>query len=186
VVDELQMSSPDELSLAWLRSILGRGHTADELRPFALDFRPDVRRVAKVCEERGIDNHPLLRLLAPDDLSPATVSAALATVEKLSMRTATAEEALPVVTDPADLVLAGRIDRADRGEALEPLPDDAVMNHVDLANKLGIDREALRKRLQRWRRDNMDGWQEIADAKAREPRYLYRVGAIRHLLYDAS
>jgi hypothetical protein len=62
------------------------------------------------------------------------------------------------------------------------LPDDAMMNHVELAAAHNLDAEALRKRLDRWRKTNADGWQEISEPRSNEPRYLYRVGAIRHLL----
>jgi hypothetical protein len=64
------------------------------------------------------------------------------------------------------------------------LPDDAMMNHVDIAKTLGIKREPLRKRLERWRKVNMDGWQQVTEPRRSEPRYVYRIGAIRHLLND--
>lgn len=68
---------------------------------------------------------------------------------------------------------------------LAALSDKAMMNHRDFAEKLGVEAESLRKRLDRWRKDNGDGWQELTEPRAREPRYLYRVGAVRDVLQAA-
>jgi hypothetical protein len=69
--------------------------------------------------------------------------------------------------------------------ALRDLPDDAMMNHSDLAAALKLQAEPLRKRLDRWRSKNGDGWQQLTEAKAKEPRYLYRVASVRDLLAEA-
>ena len=43
-----------------------------------------------------------------------------------------------------------------------------------LAEKHGVPQEALRKRLDRGRRNHPDqGWIEVADRRAKEPKYLY-------------
>ena len=69
-------------------------------------------------------------------------------------------------------------------ERLSALADDAMMNHVDIARALGLAAEALRRRLDRWRAKNGDGWQEITEPKRHEPKYVYRIGAVRHVLHN--
>lgn len=69
--------------------------------------------------------------------------------------------------------------------SLTLLPDDAMMTHRDLAEVLGLAPEPLRKRLDRWRRDHISGWQEATEHGRHESKYLYRVGSIRELLSEA-
>lgn len=77
-----------------------------------------------------------------------------------------------------------RSDLPERADRLAELPNEAMMNHVDLASYLTLEAEALRKRLDRWRGEN-DGWQEVHESSSREPKYVYRIGAIRGLLQAA-
>ena len=70
----------------------------------------------------------------------------------------------------------------EKAACLSGLPDDAMMNSRDLASRLDLPHEPLRKNLDRWRKENSDGWQETTEPRKGEPHYLYRVGAIRHLL----
>ena len=74
---------------------------------------------------------------------------------------------------------------ADPTPTLDTLPDDTWSTHVELAGRLGLESEPLRSRLNRWRADNFDGWQEVTEPKARSPKYIYRVGSIRHVLREA-
>lgn len=71
------------------------------------------------------------------------------------------------------------------GGAGGPLDDDTWLNHADLASKLEIPAEPLRKRLDRWRKQHGEVWQEAMEPRAGEPQYVYRVGAIRTLLEKA-
>jgi hypothetical protein len=68
---------------------------------------------------------------------------------------------------------------------------DQVLSPAKLANRLGIPpddaktREALRKRLESWRKANFDGgWVEVTNPKPREPRYLYPLGKVWSLIQD--
>jgi hypothetical protein len=70
-------------------------------------------------------------------------------------------------------------------EKLAALPDEAMMNHIDLSAKLTLEAEPLRKRLDRWRERNLDGWRESENRQAREPKYIYRLAAIRDVLREA-
>jgi hypothetical protein len=81
---------------------------------------------------------------------------------------------------------AGRNSVKPQGKRLlADLLDDALLNHVDLAKKLRLNPEVLRKRLDRWRAKNMQGWQQVHEPTNREPKYLYRIDAIRGLLEAA-
>jgi len=80
-----------------------------------------------------------------------------------------------------------------RGEP-PPLPFDDPGEPVSarrLADRLGIpeddsrNRETLRKRLETWRNDNLDGgWIEVSNRKPREPQYLYPIGKVWDLVQD--
>ncbi len=66
--------------------------------------------------------------------------------------------------------------------------DDAMMSLPDLARLFRLNdlkkNESLRKRLGRFRRTNLStaDWRELTDAGPREPKYLYRVGAVRSII----
>jgi hypothetical protein len=62
------------------------------------------------------------------------------------------------------------------------LRDDEWLCAADIAEAEGVNFDAFRKRLHRWQRKHDDGWQQVTDRKPRAPKYLYRVGAIRHLI----
>lgn len=68
--------------------------------------------------------------------------------------------------------------RAEQNPQDQHLTDEQV-TPFKLAERLGISadskaREALRKRLEKWRNENKNGgWIEVADPKPRQPRYLY-------------
>ncbi|MDA1052660.1 MAG: hypothetical protein O3C40_19565 [Planctomycetota bacterium] len=75
--------------------------------------------------------------------------------------------------------------QANENSLLAGLRDEAMMNHRHLAGVLQLESEPLRKRLNRWRKKNGDGWQELTEATSKEPRYLYRVGDVREVLREA-
>ncbi len=53
-----------------------------------------------------------------------------------------------------------------------------------LAEEFGITRQldALRKRLERWRKGNDAGWSQISDATSREAKYVYEVKAVQPII----
>lgn len=61
------------------------------------------------------------------------------------------------------------------------LDDDAWLTHKDIAQRLGLNDEMVRKRVDRFRVKNHDCFREVSD---REPGHLYHVKAIR-LVIDA-
>jgi hypothetical protein len=90
-----------------------------------------------------------------------------------------------LATEPATTNTMTTPSGTEGDESLSNLPDDAMMNHRDLAAVLKLDAEPLRKRLDRWRKRNGDGWQELTEATSKEPRYLYQVRAVREVLREA-
>jgi hypothetical protein len=62
------------------------------------------------------------------------------------------------------------------------LEKDAWRTATDLARLFGVEGDALRQRLNRWRKKNDGGWKEVTDRKPREPKYLYRDGAVRSIV----
>ena len=78
---------------------------------------------------------------------------------------------------------AARDDGGKAGEPGEAIDDDSHLSPVKLAKIFRVDAEPLRKRLGRWRRpNNYNGWIENQDRKPNEAKYLYRVGAVRHII----
>jgi hypothetical protein len=60
--------------------------------------------------------------------------------------------------------------------------DESHCSPTKLAEVFGIPADALRSRLNRWRRTHHDGWVEVTDRGPREAKYLYRVGSVRHII----
>ncbi len=63
---------------------------------------------------------------------------------------------------------------------------DAALSCPDIAAQCGVNEDALRRRLERWRRDHDQGWHEVQNHGPREPRYLYQVGAIADIIDDMT
>lgn len=69
-----------------------------------------------------------------------------------------------------------------RSESSIDVADTAAMSVADIANRFGVPREALRKRLERFRRTHVDCVIEASNPAARSPRFLYRVAAVRSVI----
>jgi len=57
-----------------------------------------------------------------------------------------------------------------------------LMSATELARKHGVNPEALRKRLERWRRQQDGGWVQVVDRRVRGPKYLYDEGAVQTII----
>lgn len=64
------------------------------------------------------------------------------------------------------------------------LDDFAWYTHDRLAEIFNVGKDALRKRLDRYRSRNMNGWKENEDRRPREPRYLYQLRAVRPIIEE--
>lgn len=86
---------------------------------------------------------------------------------------------------------ADRLNAAHDAGRLKPatpvsVEDDRWLDPVKLADAWCVPLGPLRSRLNRWRRNTLDGWREVGPRKPREPKYLYRVGAVRHIRDDMT
>ena len=59
------------------------------------------------------------------------------------------------------------------------LDEQAWYTHDRLAEAFNVGKDALRKRLDRYREHNLEGWQENSDRRPREAKYLYRLEDVK-------
>ena len=64
------------------------------------------------------------------------------------------------------------------------LEESGWYTHATLAQAFNVGSEALRKRLDRYRERNVDGWKVNDDRQRREPRYLYQYGAVKSAIEE--
>lgn len=62
------------------------------------------------------------------------------------------------------------------------LDEKGFYTHHHLAESFGLPTEALRKRLDRFRERNANGWKVNDDRPSREPKYLYRLRDVRAVI----
>lgn len=143
---------------------------AERFPAYALDVDDGYRQAAyaddlvQAMSDAAQHKLPVLQLVSlrnEDGVPESTLTAAICVLESLQI--------LQSVSEAPPATAASR---------LQSLPDDAMMHPVDLAAALGLPAEALRKRLDRWRKRNEDGWQETTEPRAGEPRYVYRESAV--------
>lgn len=62
----------------------------------------------------------------------------------------------------------------------------SVSDIAKIAGLSNTEAEAFRRRVERWRAENTTSsgkdWSEVPDARPRSPKYLYRYGAVKHLI----
>jgi len=64
------------------------------------------------------------------------------------------------------------------------LDEQGWYTHVRLAEVFSVGGDALRKRLDRYRKHNFDGWEQNKDRRPREPRYLYQLQAVKTIVEE--
>ncbi|MCH7720176.1 MAG: hypothetical protein IH988_04190 [Planctomycetes bacterium] len=75
---------------------------------------------------------------------------------------------------------AATTSQADDGPAA--VDDEARLSPAELAERFDVPQDALRQRLDEWRKTNDQGWHEITDRKPRESKYMYRLESVRHII----
>lgn len=92
-------------------------------------------------------------------------------------------EKWPEVSNPSD----GSGDADNRESSSSNIPSN-VMHHEQafytydqLAGIFNVGKDALRKRLDRYREHNANGWKVNDDRRPREPRYLYQLRAVKNI-----
>ncbi len=71
-----------------------------------------------------------------------------------------------------------------RRSADPALDEHAWYRYDRLAEAFGVSKDALRKRLDRFRNQNLNGWKENEDRRPREPGFLYQLKAVRGVIED--
>jgi hypothetical protein len=64
------------------------------------------------------------------------------------------------------------------------LDEQAWYTHDRLAPAFNVGKDALRKRLDRYREHNMNGWKENDDRRPREAKYLYRLRDVKGIIQE--
>jgi hypothetical protein len=62
--------------------------------------------------------------------------------------------------------------------------DQAWYTHNHLAEVFKLGKDALRKRLEKYRKGSLDGWKENEDRRPREPKYIYQLCRIKHIITE--
>jgi hypothetical protein len=84
----------------------------------------------------------------------------------------------------------GSADTASHEAPSSSIPSNAMLDeqawypHARFAEAFNVDREALRKRLDRYRKHNFDGWKANEDRRPREPGYLYQLRAVKTVVEE--
>lgn len=84
----------------------------------------------------------------------------------------------------------GSADTASHEVPPSNIPSNAMLDeqawypHARFAEAFNVDREALRKRLDRYRKHNFDGWKANEDRRPREPGYLYQLRAVKTVVEE--
>jgi len=68
------------------------------------------------------------------------------------------------------------------GAVPSSLDPDTPVSARRLADAHGVDQESLRKRLERYRRNHDSCYVEVEDGNPREPRFLYKPGAVQPVI----
>lgn len=132
-----------------------------------------------------------------DDIAPAMAKALAGpsgTLAEFEQRTLDALEMAAAELDALTAEQSTIQPPVVNGQTLEnrlpaaALPPDAWLSHIDLANQFKLASESLRKRLDRWREKHAagDDWKEVPERKPREPRYLYRLGAVSPIISEMA
>lgn len=81
-----------------------------------------------------------------------------------------------------EAAIADRIEPQEAGDGSMAVHDEARLSPAELAERFGVPKDALRQRLDEWRKKHHEGWYEVTDRKPREAQYIYRVGSVRHII----
>lgn len=81
---------------------------------------------------------------------------------------------------------AGLRDASASSASIVTLDEQGWYTHVRLAESFSVGKEALRKRLDRYREHKLDGWKKQDDRRPREPKYLYRLQDVKGVIQELA
>jgi DNA-directed RNA polymerase subunit RPC12/RpoP len=80
----------------------------------------------------------------------------------------------------------GLRDASASSASIVTLDEQGWYTHVRLAESFSVGREALRKRLDRYREHKLGGWKKQDDRRPREPKYLYRLQDVKDVIQELA
>jgi len=80
----------------------------------------------------------------------------------------------------------GLRDASASSASIVTLDEQGWYTHVRLAESFSVGKEALRKRLDRYREHQLDGWKKQDDRRPREPKYLYRLQDVKGVIQELA
>jgi hypothetical protein len=81
---------------------------------------------------------------------------------------------------------AGLRDASASSASIVTLDEQGWYTYVRLAESFSVGKEALRKRLDRYREHKLDGWKKQDDRRPREPKYLYRLQDVKGVIQELA
>lgn len=170
------------------------------LKPIEAIAGPDLRRLTTAWEAVAYTNSPfefdgrrwLWTGVTSDSSRDRTAEMILHARDYIQRfaqggaeRTPTKDAGMENVDQAIKTVVAGGKQQGAMNEAcIAALADDAWMTHSDIAKYHEVDAESLRKRLERFRARNHNGWKEVEDRSPREPKYLFRYGDVKAIVVE--
>jgi hypothetical protein len=96
-------------------------------------------------------------------------------------------EKWPEVSNPRDgSGDVGLRDASSSSASIVTLDEQGWYTHMRLAESFSVGKEALRKRLDRYREHKLDGWKKQDDRRPREPKYLYRLQDVKGVIQELA
>jgi transcription initiation factor IIE alpha subunit len=80
--------------------------------------------------------------------------------------------------------LASAPHSSSSGSSSPVLDEMGWYSHDRLAEAFNVGKDALRKRLDRFRENKLDGWKERDDRRPREAKYLYQLRAVKAIIEE--
>jgi hypothetical protein len=139
------------------------GRFIEAIRSLEDQLRAEVLR--RLRKER--EKPPSTNKIAPTTPAPAGGPSTAAGVEVRAVVPSPATAPPAAAQPPTPDVLVATLD------------EKAILSPATIAEKVGLNPEAVRKRLERFRKTHKDCFIENVDRSSTEPQYLYRIGKVR-------
>ena len=128
--------------------------------------------LADMAAGLGIDDIPIRKMSKLDIMTSSAVEPARLTIESLAAK----------IKAGASIDLAGKPHDTGDDVVEVAIEDDALLPARALAARFDVPLNALRQRLDRFRKKQDHGWMENADPKVREDKYLFHLKAVRPII----
>ena len=154
-------------AVAWI-GLDDEGDAVERWLRFVFEHAPEL-----VC-----DNRP------PGSVQAAVLAGTVLIAESIPNAASASALVVRRRRDRLPLVVADLADSSDAPASSVAVSDDALLTSTKLAETFGVPADALRSRLNRWRKTHHNGWIENTERGPRDAKYLYCVGAVRTVIDD--